>query len=103
MKANKKKMMDYGKPSSPVAMRMAANKSSLPMQKSPMEMSPMKMYGAKKGDMSKSKKDYDSPMAMRDTPLMKALVGGQDKLPEALKKEILDSPAKMYGGKKNYK
>lgn len=90
-----KKMMDYKKSSSPVAMRMAATKAELPMSESP-----MKMYGGKKGDMSKSKRDYDSPMAMRETPLMKALVGNQDKLPEALKSEILKSPAKMYGGKK---
>jgi hypothetical protein len=110
------KMMDYGKASSPVAMRMAATKAGLPMKESPMKMyggkkgdesksrrdydSPMKMYGGKKGDMSKSKKDYMSPMAMRETPLMKALVGNQDKLPEALQAEILKSPAKMYGGKK---
>lgn len=110
------KMRDYGKPTSPVAMRMAATKSGLPMKESPAMMyggkkgdesksrrdyeSPMKMYGGKKGDMSKSKRDYESPMAMRETPLMKALVGNQDKLPEALQAEIKASPAKMYGGKK---
>jgi hypothetical protein len=37
------------------------------------------MYGGKKGDMSKSKRDYESPMAMRETPLMKSLVGDLDK------------------------
>ena len=110
------KMRDYGKPTSPVAMRMADTKSGLPMKESPAMMyggkkgdeskskkdyeSPMKMYGGKKGDMSKSKRDYESPMAMRETPLMKALVGNQDKLPEALQAEIKASPAKMYGGKK---
>jgi|TARA_R110001592_G_C12725065_1_gene709306 hypothetical protein len=115
-RASAAKMMDYGKPSSPVAMRMAATKSALPMGHTPMKMyggkkgdeskskrdyeSPMKMYGGKKGDMSKSRRDYESPMAMRETPLMKALVGEQDKLPEALQAEILKSPAKMYGGKK---
>ena len=115
-RASAAKMMDYGKASSPVAMRMAATKAGLPMNDSPMKMyggkkgdesksrrdydSPMKMYGGKKGDMSKSKKDYMSPMAMRETPLMKALVGDQDKLPEALQAEIKASPAKMYGGKK---
>ena len=115
-RASAAKMMDYGKPSSPVAMRMAATKSALPMGYSPVKMyggkkgdeskskkdydSPVKMYGGKKGDMSKSRRDYESPMAMRETPLMKALVGEQDKLPEALQAEILKSPAKMYGGKK---
>jgi len=89
------KMRDYGKPTSPVAMRMSATKSGLPMKESP-----AMMYGGKKGDMSKSKRDYESPMAMRETPLMKALVGNQDKLPEALQAEIKASPAKMYGGKK---
>jgi hypothetical protein len=89
------KMKDYGKPTSPVAMRMSATKSGLPMKESP-----AMMYGGNKGDMSKSKRDYESPMAMRETPLMKALVGNQDKLPEALQAEIKASPAKMYGGKK---
>ena len=113
---NRGSALNYGKPTSPVAMRMAATKEELPMKKSPAMMyggkkgdesksrrdyeSPMKMYGGKKGDMSKSKRDYESPMAMRETPLMKALVGNQDKLPEALQAEILKSPAKMYGGKK---
>jgi len=94
-RASAAKMMDYGKASSPVAMRMAATKAGLPMKESP-----MKMYGGKKGDESKSRRDYDdymSPMAMRETPLMKALVGDQDKLPEALQAEILKSPAKYVG------
>ena len=94
-RASAAKMMDYGKASSPVAMRMAATKAGLPMNDSP-----MKMYGGKKGDMSKSKRDYESPMAMRETPLMKTLVGNQDKLPEALQAEILKSPAKYVGPKR---
>ena len=89
------KMMDYGKPTSPLAMRMAETKSGLPMYDSP-----MKMYGGKKDNESKSKRDYDSPMAMRETPLMKALVGEQDKLSEALQAEILKSPAKYVGPKR---
>ena len=79
---NRGSALNYGKPTSPVAMRMAATKSGLPMKESQAMM-------------------YDkSPMAMRETPLMKALVGNQDKLPEALQAEIKASPAKMYGGKK---
>jgi len=78
------KMRDYGKPTSPVAMRMAATKEGLPMKESP-----AMMYGGKEGDESKSRRDYKSPMTMRETPLMKALVGNQDKLPEALQAEIL--------------
>lgn len=78
------KMRDYGKPTSPVAMRMAATKEGLPMKESP-----AMMYGGKEGDESKSRRDYGSPMTMRETPLMKALVGNQDKLPEALQAEIL--------------
>jgi len=31
------------------------------------------------------------------SPMMKALIGNQDKLPSALQKEILDSPIDMYG------
>ena len=81
------KMRDYGKPTSPVAMRMADTKSGLPMKESPAMMydkSPMKM------DNKSPMKMYDkSPMAMRETPLMKALVGNQDRLPENLQKEIL--------------
>ena len=30
------------------------------------------------------------------SPMMKALIGNQDKLPVELQKEILDSPAKKY-------
>lgn len=71
------KMRDYGKPTSPVAMRMAATKSGLPMKESPAMMydkSPMKM------DDKSPMKMYDkSPMAMRETPLMKSLVGDLDK------------------------
>ena len=43
------------------------------------------------------------PMSMPDSPMKKALVGNQDKLPQALQDDIKatpDSPAKMYGGKK---
>ena len=40
------------------------------------------------------------------SPMMKALVGNQDKLPVELQKEIKASPGKMYGKKaapvKNY-
>lgn len=68
---NRGSALNYGKPTSPVAMRMADTKSGLPMKESPVMM-------------------YDkSPMAMRETPLMKALVGNQDRLPENLQKEIL--------------
>lgn len=76
---NRGSALNYGKPTSPVAMRMADTKSGLPMKESPVMMydkSPMKMYDK-------------SPMAMRETPLMKALVGNQDRLPENLQKEIL--------------
>jgi len=31
------------------------------------------------------------------SPMMKALIGNQDKLPSTLQKEILDSPIDMYG------
>tara|TARA_R110001583_G_scaffold163261_1_gene315394 strand:+ start:80 stop:304 length:225 start_codon:yes stop_codon:yes gene_type:complete len=33
------------------------------------------------------------------SPMMKALIGNQDKLPVELQKEILDSPMDMYGKK----
>jgi len=38
------------------------------------------------------------------SPMMKALIGKQENLPEELKAKILASPAKMYGKspKKNY-
>ena len=43
------------------------------------------------------------PMIMSDSPMKKALVGNQDRLPQALQDDIKaapDSPAQMYGGKK---
>ena len=40
-------------------------------------------------------KMYKTPVKMY-SPIKKALVGDQDQLPEQLKQEILDSPAKMY-------
>ena len=53
--------------------------------------------------MKMSEKKSALPMKMPDSPMKKALVGNQDKLPQALQDDIKaapDSPAKMYGGKK---
>ena len=36
-----------------------------------------------------------APAKMKKAPMKKALVGKQKNLPDALKKKILDSPAKM--------
>tara|TARA_R110000851_G_scaffold38865_1_gene99348 strand:- start:528 stop:827 length:300 start_codon:yes stop_codon:yes gene_type:complete len=53
--------------------------------------------------MKMSEKKSVLPMNMPDSPMKKALIGNQDKLPQALQDDIKaapDSPAKMYGGKK---
>ena len=52
------------------------------------------------------KKNKSAFMMKGKSPMMKALIGKQENLPEELKAEILASPAKMYGKKsavKNYK
>jgi hypothetical protein len=74
---------------------MAKRESSMAMMKSkkPSTAFAMKM----------SEKKSALPMNMPDSPMKKALVGNQDKLPQALQDDIKaapDSPAKMYGGKK---
>jgi hypothetical protein len=69
--------------------------------------SPMAMMKSKKPStafaMKMSETKSALPMSMPDSPMKKALVGNQDKLPQALQDDIkaaTDSPAKMYGGKK---
>ena len=74
---------------------MAKRESSMAMMKSkkPSTAFAMKMSEARSA----------LPMNMPDSPMKKALVGDQDKLPQALQDDIKaapDSPAKMYGGKK---
>ena len=56
--------------------------------------------------MPNFKKNKSAFMMKGKSPLMKALVGKQENLPEELKAKILASPTKMYGKKsavKNYK
>jgi len=59
--------MDYG---SPMEKELVGNQKNLPEAlKSKIEAapeSPAKMYGGKKGDESKSKRDYESPAKMHD-------------------------------------
>ena len=69
--------------------------------------SPMAMMKSKKPStafaMKMSETKSGLPMSMPDSPMKKALVGNQDKLPQGLQDDIKaapDSPAKMYGGKK---
>tara|TARA_R110002124_G_scaffold126781_1_gene286536 strand:+ start:918 stop:1463 length:546 start_codon:yes stop_codon:yes gene_type:complete len=91
-------MMKSKKPSTAFAMKMSETKSGLPMKgdldkdgkmsgyeskrqmaiEKNMSDSPAKMYGGKKGDMSKSKRDYDSPAKMSKTPLKKHEPGHAD-------------------------
>ena len=47
------------------------------------------------------KKNKSAFMMKGKSPMMKALIGNQDKLPVALQKEILDSPIDMYGKKES--
>ena len=70
-------------------------KSSMAMMKS---KKPSTAFAMK---MSETKSAL--PMNMPDSPMKKALVGNQDRLPQGLQDAIKaapDSPAKMYGGKK---
>jgi len=56
--------------------------------------------------MPNFKKNKSAFMMKGKSPLMKALIGKQENLPEELKAKILASPAKMYSKKsavKNYK
>ena len=56
--------------------------------------------------MPKFKKNKSAFMMKGKSPIMKALIGDQDKLPVDLQEKILASPARMYGKKsamKNYK
>ena len=49
--------------------------------------------------MPNFKKNKSAFMMKGKSPMMKALIGNQDKLPVELQKEILDSPMDMYGKK----
>ena len=49
--------------------------------------------------MPNFKKNKSAFMMKGKSPLMKALIGNQDKLPVELQKEILAAPTKMYGKK----
>ena len=56
--------------------------------------------------MPNFKKNKSAFMMKGKSPMMKALIGDQDKLPVELQEEIKRSPGKMYGKKsavKNYK
>jgi hypothetical protein len=56
--------------------------------------------------MPEFKKNKSAFMMKGKSPMMKALIGDQDKLPVDLQEKILASPARMYGKKsamKNYK
>ena len=56
--------------------------------------------------MPNSKKNKSAFMMKGKSPMMKALIGDQDKLPVDSQEKILASPARMYGKKsaiKNYK
>ena len=68
--------------------------------------SPMAMMKNKKPSTAFAMKMSETrsalPMSMPDSPMKKALVGNQDRLPQVLQDDIKaasDSPAKMYGGK----
>ncbi len=57
--------------------------------------------------MPNFKKNKSTFMMKGKSPMMKALIGNQDKLPVELQEKIKRSPGKMYGKKasatKNYK
>ena len=56
--------------------------------------------------MPNFKKNKSAFMMKGKSPMMKALVGNQDKLPVELQEKIKAAPTKMYGKKsamKNYK
>ena len=56
--------------------------------------------------MPKFKKNKSAFMMKGKSPMMKALIGNQDKLPVELQEKIKAAPTKMYGKKsavKNYK
>ena len=56
--------------------------------------------------MPEFKKNKSAFMMKGKSPMMKALIGDQDKLPVDLQEKTLASPARMYGKKsamKNYK
>ena len=56
--------------------------------------------------MPEFKKNKSAFMMKGKSPMMKALIGDQDKLPVDSQEKILASPARMYGKKsamKNYK
>ena len=56
--------------------------------------------------MPNFKKNKSAFMMKGKSPMMKALIGDQDKLPVELQEKILAAPTKMYGKKsavKNYK
>ena len=57
--------------------------------------------------MPKFKKNKSAFMMKGKSPIMKALIGDQDKLPIELQEKIKAAPTKMYGAKasaiKNYK
>jgi hypothetical protein len=49
--------------------------------------------------MPEFKKNKSAFMMKGKSPMMKALIGDQDKLPVELQKKIIASPARMYGKK----
>ena len=56
--------------------------------------------------MPNFKKNKSAFMMKGKSPMMKTLIGDQDKLPVELQEKILAAPTKMYGKKsavKNYK
>ena len=56
--------------------------------------------------MPEFKKNKSAFMMKGKSPMMKALIGDQDKLPVDLQEKILASPARIYGKQsaiKNYK
>jgi hypothetical protein len=56
--------------------------------------------------MPKFPKNESAFMMKGKSPMMKALIGNQDKLPQHLQEKIEAAPTKMYGKKsptKNYK
>ena len=70
-------------------------KSSMAMMKS---KKPSTVFAMK---MSETKSAL--PMSMPDSPMKKALVGNQNRLPQGLQDDIKaapEAPTKMYGGKK---
>ena len=62
--------------------------------------SPMAMMKSKKPStafaMKMSETKSALPMSMPDSPMKKALVGNQNRLPQGLQDDIKASPAKMY-------